>query len=89
MPGAVTPAAAVSSGNNILGVSLPLGVGQDRVGPFPYQDRVLAFYTNQWTQIVVAALIVFNFIQNIVEKEIDPFGASRAVVLYGLLVDPC
>ena len=39
-------------------------------------ERAFVLYTNQWTQAIVAFLIVGNFVVNCVEKEIDPFPAE-------------
>jgi len=41
----------------------------------PFQQRVLAFYTHPIIAWGVACIIVFNFLINITEKEIDPIGS--------------
>ena len=36
-------------------------------------ERALALYQNRWYQMVVATMIIANFLVNVTEKEIDPF----------------
>ena len=38
----------------------------------PYQDAVQDFYNNKWIVMLVASVIIANFVVNILEKEIDP-----------------
>jgi len=45
-------------------------------GKLPYQDAVYAIYNNNIVVWSVAACIVANFLVNIIEKEIDPFGTK-------------
>lgn len=41
-------------------------------GVWKYQPLVRAVYTNARTQLFVAALIVLNFLCNVLEKQVDP-----------------
>ena len=40
----------------------------------PHQETVRMFYANNKVQVVVALLIIGNFLVNIIEKEVDPQG---------------
>ena len=40
------------------------------------QERALKVYQNKWVQMLVAGMILGNFVVNIIEKEIDPFPAE-------------
>jgi len=42
----------------------------------PFQQRVLGFYTHPIIAWGVASIIIFNFLINIIEKEIDPIGSK-------------
>lgn len=39
-------------------------------------ERAKVVYTNNWVQLTVAAMILGNFLVNIIEKEVDPFPAE-------------
>ena len=40
----------------------------------PYRKGVKQFYQGRLTQMVVSVVILFNFVSNIVQKEIDPYA---------------
>jgi hypothetical protein len=48
----------------------------DAVDWLPHREEVLRLYNTGWSQAFVAAVIIFNFLAIIVEKEIDPYEAE-------------
>lgn len=49
----------------------------DRNAPLPGQGKVERFYNSNHIQIAVAVLIGANFLTNIIEKEVDPYGTEH------------
>ena len=60
--------------------------GVAAVGFFRFKTQIFDFYNHKYVQGFIAALIIANFLSNVVEKEIDPAG-NQFVAVFTTLED--